>query len=153
ITSDLHIYYLLAGAMLFFFGVQNWKWFLGFFLYALVLLLFALNFAPVDGLLLPSDGKLRDLISSHTMMTVCIINAALIFYALTLVQHAELALEQQHERSEALIATVMPDTIAARLKSSDERIADHIDNLSVMFADLAGFKAAGPGLSPQGVVG
>jgi adenylate cyclase len=153
ITSDLHIYYLLAGAMLFFFGVQNWKWFLGFFLYALVLLLFALNFAPVDGLLLPSDGKLRDLISSHTMMTVCIINAALIFYALTLVQHAELALEQQHERSEALIATVMPDTIAARLKSSDERIADHIDNLSVMFADLAGFTAAAHELPPEEVVG
>src|ERR1700752_2989216 len=49
ITSDLHIFYLLAGAMLFFFGVQNWKVFMAFFVYVAVLLLFALNFAPVDG--------------------------------------------------------------------------------------------------------
>ena len=153
ITSDLHIYYLLAGAILFFFGVQNWKWFLGFFIYALVLLLFALNFAPVDGVLLPTDGQLRDLISSHTLTTVCIINAALIFYALTLVQHAELELEQQHERSEALIATVMPDTIAARLKSSETRIADRIEALSVVFADLVGFTSATQELPPEEVVG
>jgi adenylate cyclase len=153
ITSDLHNYYLLAGAMLFFFGVQNWKWFVGFFIYALVLLLFALNFAPVDGVLLPTDGRLRDLISSHTLTTVCIINAALIFYALTLVQHAELELEQQHERSEALIATVMPDTIAARLKASESRIADRIDTLSVVFADLVGFTSAARALPPEDVVG
>jgi len=139
--------------MLFFFGVQNWKWFLGFFIYALVLLLFALNFAPVDGVLLPTDGRLRDLISSHTMMTVCMINAALIFYALTLVQHAELELEQQHERSEALIANVMPDTIAERLKSSDARIADRIEALTVMFADLVGFTSAAHELPPEQVVG
>src|ERR1041384_1759287 len=153
ITSDLHIFYLLAGAMLFFFGVQNWKWFLGFFIYVVALLLFALNFAPVDGLLLPADGRLRDLISSHTLTTVCIINAALIFYALTLVQHAELELEQQHERSEALIATVMPDPIAARLKSSDARIADHTEGLSVVFADLVGFTSAAHALAPEEVVG
>ena len=121
ITVDLHIYYLLAGAVLFFFGVQNWKWFLGFFIYALVLLLFALNCAPVDGMLLPTDGRCAidfqlpgdgmhhqrgaDLLCAHAGE-----------------QDAELELEQQHERSEALIATVMPDTIAARLKSSETRI-------------------------------
>lgn len=153
ITSDLHIFYLLAGAMLFFFGIQNWKWFLGFFIYTTVLLLFALNFAPVDGLLLPTDGRLRDMISSHTLLSVVIINAALIFYALTLVQRAEVELEQQHERSEALIATVMPDTIAARLKSGEERIADRIETLSVVFADLVGFTAAAHDLPPEQIVG
>jgi adenylate cyclase len=153
ITSDLHIVYTLAGAMLFFFGIQNWKLFLGFFIYAAVLLLFALNFAPVDGLLLPTDGRLRDMVSSHTMMSVAAINAALIFYALTLVQRAEVELEQQHERSEALIATVMPDAIAARLKASEERIADRIETLSVLFADLVGFTAAAQDLPPEEIVG
>jgi adenylate cyclase len=153
ITSDLHIFYLLAGAMLFFFGVQNWKVFTAFFVYVAALLLFALNFAPVDGLLLPTDGKLRDLISSQTLLTVVTINAALIFYALTLVQHAELELEHQHERSEALIANVMPDTIAERLKSTDARIADRIEALSVVFADLVGFTAAAHALPPEQVVG
>jgi adenylate cyclase len=153
ITSDLHIFFTLAGATLFFFGIQNWRLFLVFFLYAAVLLLVALNYAPVDGYLLPFDGRLRDLVSSHTLMSVVTINAALIFYALVLVSRAELDLEQQHERSEALIATVMPAPIAARLKASEERIADRIENLSVLFADLVSFTAAAHDLPPEEIVG
>jgi adenylate cyclase len=153
ITSDLHIFFTLAGAMLFFFGIQNWKLFLAFFIYSAGLLLFALNYAPVDGVLLPTDGRLRDLISSQTLMSVVTINAALIFYALVLVDRAEVDLEQQYERSEALIATVMPAPIAARLKTSEERIADRIENLSVIFADLVGFTTAAHDLPPEEIVG
>jgi adenylate cyclase len=153
INSDLHIVYTLAGATLFFFGIENWKLSLAVFVYAAGLLLFALNFAPIDGLLMPDDGRLRDLISSHTMMSVVAINAALIFYALTLVRRAEAELEQQHERSEALIATVMPTAIAARLTSSEDRVADRIENLTVLFADLAGFTAAAQDLPPEEIVG
>jgi adenylate cyclase len=153
ITSDLHIFFTLAGAMLFFFGIQNWKLFIGFFLYATALLLFTLNFAPVDGFLLPADGRLRDMISSQTLLSVITINAALIFYALVLVRRAEVGLEQQYERSEALVATIMPAPIAARLKSSEERIADRIENLSVLFADLVSFTSAAHDLPPEEIVG
>jgi adenylate cyclase len=153
ITSDLHIFFTLAGAMLFFFGIQNWKLFLGFFFYAAALLLFALNLAPVDGFLLPADGRLRDIVSSHTLMSVVTINAALIFYALALVNRAEVDLAQQYERSEALIATVMPAPIAARLKTSEERIADRIETLSVLFADLVSFTPAAHDLPPEEIVG
>jgi adenylate cyclase len=153
ITSDLHIFYTLAGATLFFFGIQNWKLFFGACVYAVALLLFALNFAPVDGLLLPTDGHLRDLVSSQAMMSVTAINAAIIFYALALVRRAEVELEQQYERSEALIATVMPAAIATRLRSSEERIADRIENLTVLFADLVGFTAAAQDLPPEEIVG
>ena len=152
ITSDLHVFFILAGATLFFFGIENWKLFLGFFVCASLALLIALNFAPVDGFLLPTDGRLRDIVSSHTMLSVVAINAAISFYALTLLQRAEAELEQQHERSEALISTVMPAAIAARLKSSEERIADHIGNLSVVFADLVGFTAAAHDREPTEVV-
>ena len=68
-------------------------------------------------------------------------------------QRAEVELEQQHERSEALIGTVMPDAIAERLKSSEARIADRIENLSVLFADLVGFTGGGHDLPPEQVVG
>jgi len=153
ILSDLHIFFTLAGAMLFFFGIENWKLFLGFFFYAAALLLFALNLAPVDGYLLPNDGRLRDIVSSHTLMSVVTINAALIFYALVLVNRAEVDLAQQYERSEALIATVMPAPIAARLKTSEQRIADRIETLSVLFADLVGFTPAAHDLPPEEIVG
>jgi adenylate cyclase len=102
---------------------------------------------------LPDDSGLRDMISSHTMLSVLAINAAISFYALTLLHRAEVELEQQHERSEALIATVMPDAIAARLKASEERIADRFDCLSVVFADLVGFTAAAHNLPPEEIVG
>ena len=153
ILSDLHIFFTLAGAMLFFFGIQNWKLFLGFFFYTAALLLLALNLAPVDGYLLPADGKLRDIVSSHTLMSVVTINAALIFYALVLVNRAEVDLAQQYERSEALVATVMPAPIAARLKVSEERIADRIETLSVLFADLVSFTPAAHDLPPEEIVG
>jgi len=80
LSSELHVFYLLGGASLFFFGIQNWKLFLGFFACMALLLVCALNFAPVDGLLLPTDGRLRDLVSSQTLLSVLLINAAIIFY-------------------------------------------------------------------------
>jgi adenylate cyclase len=153
ITSDLHIYFTLAGGMLFFFGVQNWRVFLGFFLLVAAVLLFTLNYAPVDGFVLPEDGHLRDLLSSHAMINTITINAAIIFYALTALRQAEHDLEQQYARSEALVTTVMPAAIASRLKSGQEaRIADRIERLSVLFADLVGFTGASRGLSPDTVV-
>ena len=42
-------------------------------------------------------------------------------------------------RSERLLLNVLPELIAARLKRGEEPIADHHDDISVLFADLAGF--------------
>ena len=47
---------------------------------------------------------------------------------------------------------MMPRPIAERLKSGEERIADRIEMLSVMFADLAGFTEAAHSLAPEQVV-
>jgi adenylate cyclase len=42
-------------------------------------------------------------------------------------------------RSERLLLNVLPEAIAARLKRGEEPIADHHDDITVLFADLAGF--------------
>ena len=47
----------------------------------------------------------------------------------------------------------MPAPIAARLKASEERIADRIENLSVLFADLVSFTPAAHDLPPEEIVG
>ena len=154
ITSDLHIFFTLAGATLFFFGIQNWKLFL-------VLLPLCGGAAAVRAQFRAGRrisccrpmAACATSMSSQTLLSVVTINAALIFYALALVNRAELDLEQQYERSEALIATVMPAPIAARLKSSEERIADRIETLSVLFADLVSFTAAAHDLPPEEIVG
>jgi adenylate cyclase len=119
----------------------------------LAALLVALNFAPLDGLVIPQDEAFRDTLSTQAMVSTIIINAAILFYALTMLRRAELAVEDQYERSEALIATVMPPAIAERLKSGrEQRIADRIEMLSVLFADLAGFSTAAHDLPPEQVV-
>jgi adenylate cyclase len=152
LTSDLHIYYTLAGAILFMVGVQQWRLFFVLFVLSLAALVFVLNFAPVDGFILPEEGRLRDLLSTHAMINTITINAAMAFYALTTLRRAEVELQNQYERSEALVAAVMPQTIAERLKSGDESIADRIDMLCVMFADLVGFTGAARNLPPESVV-
>jgi adenylate cyclase len=153
LASQLQVYFTLAGAMLFFFGVQNWRLFLPFFILYVIALVFALKFAPEFGFVIPGDRDYRELLSTQAMINTIVINAALLFYALTALHRAEIELQDQHERSETLIATVMPTSIAARIKSGrGERIADRIDMLTVMFADLSGFTEAARDLAPEEVV-
>jgi adenylate cyclase len=153
LSSGLQVYFTLAGTMLFFFGVQNWRLFLLFFSLFLVALVVALEFAPATGFVLPDDEKFRELLSRQAMINMIFINAALLFYALAALHRTERELQDQYERSEALIESVMPQSIAERLKSGrEERIADRIETLSVSFADLVGFTAAARDLSPDRVV-
>jgi len=153
LASDLQVYYTIApSALLLLVGVQHWRGFLVFFVLFLAALLVALNFAPVDGLILATDEKFRDNLSMQAMVNAIAINAAILFYALTALRRAETDLKDQHALSEALVETLMPRPIAERLKSGESRIADRIDVLSVMFADLAGFTEAAHDLAPEQVV-
>jgi adenylate cyclase len=150
--SDIHIYYTSAGAILFFFGVQHWRLFLFFFALYVVALLVSSNFAPVEGWFIPNDDAFRELLSGQAMINTIMLNAAILFYALSALRTAELELQDQHDRSEALIEAVMPPPIAERLKAGEERIADRIPMLSVVFADLVGFTEAAHDLAPEEVV-
>jgi adenylate cyclase len=154
ISSDLHIYYtFVAGALWFLFGVQHWLLFLAFFVLYLAALLLAMFFAPIEGLILPEDSYLRELLSTQAMVNTITINALGLFYALSMLRRTELELQTQYGRSEALVTALMPASIAERLKSGEEeRIADRIETLSVMFADLVDFTGAAHDLPPNDVV-
>ena len=152
-SSGLEIYFTLAGAILLFFGVENWKSFLAFFIAAAAALLITLNFAPTDGLILPDDHDLRATLFSQAMVNTIVINALMVFYELTALHRAEAELENQYARSEALLSAMMPSSVAERLKSGTEtRIADRIGNLSILFADMVGFTAVAHALPPEQVV-
>lgn len=55
-------------------------------------------------------------------------------------------------RSEKLLLNVLPAAIAVRLKRGEEPIADHHDEISVLFADLAGFTIRSAQESPAATV-
>src|SRR5262249_53132293 len=152
-ASGLEIYFTLAGAILLFFGVEHWKLFLAFFAAVAAALVITLNFAPTDGLIMPDDRDLRAMLFSQAMINTIVINALMVFYALTALHRAEAELENQYARSEALLSAMMPSSVAERLKSGNEsRIADRIGNLSILFADIVGFTSVAHPLPPRPVL-
>jgi adenylate cyclase len=64
--------------------------------------------------------------------------------------HAALELEQR--RSERLLLNVLPEPIADRLKQREGVIAEHHDDVTVLFADLVGFTALSANMDPETLV-
>jgi adenylate cyclase len=58
----------------------------------------------------------------------------------------------EQERSESLLLNILPQDIAARLKSGERTIADHHPEVSILFADLVGFTPLTNELSPNEMV-
>jgi adenylate cyclase len=78
---------------------------------------------------------------------------AVVWYGLRQIASAEAALEQEHARSEALLANILPATIAERLKDrSDSVIADKYDDASILFADIAGYTERASDTPPEELV-
>ncbi|MCB9593271.1 MAG: hypothetical protein H6719_11115 [Sandaracinaceae bacterium] len=65
-------------------------------------------------------------------------------------QMEELASER--EKSERLLLNVLPASIAERLRDTDETIADRFDEVTVLFADMAGFTSYSTRVSPEQLV-
>lgn len=63
--------------------------------------------------------------------------------------HRQLQLEQ--DRSERLLLNILPGPVAARLKDSDQAIADGFADVSVMFADIVNFTRVAEGMAPKQV--
>jgi adenylate cyclase len=67
-ASHLQIYFTLVGALLLFVGMQNWKLFSIYFVLFTMALLLTLNYAPHDGLIMPQDKGLRDMLTNQAMI-------------------------------------------------------------------------------------
>ncbi|MCK0173314.1 adenylate/guanylate cyclase domain-containing protein [Mycolicibacterium sp. F2034L] len=65
---------------------------------------------------------------------------ATVWYALRETDRAERAMEAEYQRSEKLLANILPASVAVRLKDpAHSIIADRYDDASVLFADIAGY--------------
>jgi adenylate cyclase len=60
-------------------------------------------------------------------------------------------LEEEQVRSERLLLNILPAPIAARLKNSDDTIADGFPDVTVMFADIVNFTEMAVGMPPTEV--
>jgi adenylate cyclase len=76
-----------------------------------------------------------------------------VYYAVAQIARAEAVAEREYQRSEQLLANILPQDIAERLKIRENKIiADRFDDASVLFLDLAGSTALASHLSPEAFV-
>jgi len=144
--SDLQFYFTLAGFALFLIGVENMRVFLTLYAIGFTALLTSVLFAPEAGFVIPGDIAYRRDLAIEAAINTFVMNGVLIGIALVSLHRAE-------QRSEALLNTILPDRIVERLREDPgRRIADRVENCSILFMDLVGFtEAAGP-LEPDEVV-
>ena len=62
------------------------------------------------------------------------------------------AIERERDRADALLANVLPQKIADRLKTDPSHIADGFAEVTILFADIVGFTDLSARLSPAEVV-
>ncbi|MCU0427384.1 MAG: adenylate/guanylate cyclase domain-containing protein [Candidatus Kapabacteria bacterium] len=84
------------------------------------------------------------------MLFVTLVGVNSIFYRQT--ASAEKLLARELKRSEELLLNILPVPIAKRLKSGERSIAEHYDDVTVMFADLVGFTPLAATLPPDRVI-
>ncbi|OMC34690.1 adenylate cyclase [Mycobacterium sp. GA-1841] len=78
---------------------------------------------------------------------------ATVWVAMREVARAEHAMEAEYQRSEQLLANILPTTIARRLKDPSRTIiADKYDDASILFADMAGYTERASDISPTDLV-
>ncbi|WP_437531550.1 adenylate/guanylate cyclase domain-containing protein [Sorangium sp. So ce726] len=68
-------------------------------------------------------------------------------------EQAKAAAERAHERSDRLLLNILPRTIADQLKEHEQLIAEHFEEVTVLFADIAGFTPLAARLPPAELVG
>jgi adenylate cyclase len=128
------------GALTFQGARASVPWFLGF------LGLLGVS-AAIDSSLTPAD------IPSWLVTLFFFLNVgAVSLTAFLLLQYFVRGLAAERERSERLLLNVLPAPIVERLKREGGIIADRCPEVSVLFADLAGFTPTAERLPPEEVV-
>jgi adenylate cyclase len=88
-----------------------------------------------------------------TTVSACVMAVATVWYALREIRRAQEAMEVEYDRSEALLANILPASIADRLKDPAHNIiADKYDDASVLFADIAGFTERASDIAPDKLI-
>ncbi len=108
--------------------------------------------------LVPQDTGIQPRWALHagfvfTTTGACTLIFATVWYAMREVARAEAAMEVEYDRSEALLANILPAEVAEKLKDpAHGTIADGYDDASILFADIAGFTKRASEIPPTELV-
>ena len=148
---------LLLGVILVsFYYVESLSVLVGITVFGLVL------FAGVEGWYASGrQGLLEGLASPQffvalrntSVYSIVALTIGFAYYNRAVLNSTQRALDKESARSESLLLNILPKTIADRLKSSPQLIADRIPEVSIVFADLVGFTEMSRKMDAERVVG
>jgi guanylate cyclase len=116
-------------------GAVRWPWFTGF-----------VGLSVVSGLLDSTFAATPPQIPQGLITGMFVLN----FFGVVYVTYVSLgyfirererthaALELEQEKSEGLLLNILPSEVATRLKAGEEVIADRVEGVTILFADLVG---------------
>jgi adenylate cyclase len=133
-NSGIQLNYIIAAAVTFaIYGLAHIRLAVAVIIVGLALHVAAWFLFPQERALFTADPSLLDnLYASSAVTTFCII-ALIVGYAFTVADAAR-------AEADALLTNILPEPIAERLKERpDARVADSVNEASVMFSDLVGF--------------
>jgi adenylate cyclase len=150
--TGMQFYYPVGAALLvLFFGVER---------LALTAILgaAAVPFLVAIEVLVPHDtGMLHPMVLFGNYVVTSIVACAalmtIVIYALREAARAEATAELERARSDALLANILPVSVADRLKSDpSSAIADKYEDASILFADMEGFTTRASETPPDQLV-
>ena len=116
----------------------------------------AFRLLELEPLVVPNRPELNMRFAFNMLTNVLLVSTGSILlmrYMRNVHFQAEDILDREHQRSEELLLNVLPEPIAARLKRGEQPIADHLDEVTILFADIVGFTAMSERTSPGELVG
>lgn len=99
---------------------------------------------------LPISGK--DTWFAETISPLSEETAILVARDITHRVQAESALRLEQEKSEQLLLNILPESIARQLKENQGAIAEHFNEVTILFADIVGFTTLSERLKPIDMV-
>jgi adenylate cyclase len=150
--SGVQLYFLVSASLaVLVLGIEHLR---------LAAALVAVGAALIVGMefLVPADTGMQprwSVIASFMIATAgaCTLIFTTVWYAMREVSRAEEAMEVEYDRSEALLANILPASVAAKLKDPTHGvIADRYDDASILFADIAGFTERASDMTPVELV-
>jgi guanylate cyclase len=144
-SSGVILWSLLAplGAVAFDRPGRAWPWFAAFVATVLLALVLSEVVRP-DGADLP-EGFVR----TFDVLNIVVVSFVAMLLLVTFARGRDVA----QARVEALLLNVLPADVAQRLQSDPQSIADHFDDVSILFADVVDFTPLSSRLDAREVVG
>jgi len=144
--------FMAAGLTILVYGLERPLWSIAVTLAAIATIIAQQLLLPADtgflppGILLAFNFPINVIVGAASLFGI-------VYYAMSQVARAEAATEREYVRSEALLANILPASVAVRLKSAPQsEIADAFEEASILFADMAGYTARASDVTPSELV-